>query len=526
MDPRRWLAWVVVCCLLAGCAGTLPPHADRAVSVARAAPAGTPIADIPGRIGLIEGGTAAWPMPQAAFALDARLAAIERATTSLDTQTYLLADDPTGREVLRALRDAAARGVRVRLLLDDIGTTGLDELLIGLASEPNAQVRLFNPFVSGRESDFGRLLALAGDFDRLDHRMHNKLFIADGALAFVGGRNLADDYFLRSASGNFFDVELRLIGAIVPELSRSFDRYWNSAPAYDVRQIAAATRSTRADAAALRLAFERRTAIVAPAARPTDADLFGAPALSDEFATGRFRFLPVGNASTYADPPEKVDGSASSPATVATVFDLLLQRLREARHEVVLFSPYFVPGAGLMDELRALSARGVSVRVITNSLAVSDEPMSSIALERHQRDLLAMGVELYELSSERIRHDGHLQVLLGSSIGRLHAKMALIDRRLVYVGSLNLDRRSANINTEIGVGIESAEIASMLYRAFRIEEAAGVYRVRLAADGTTLVWSVLDEEGREETLDHEPDASWWRRLRVRVLSVFVPEGQL
>jgi hypothetical protein len=153
-------------------------------------------------------------------------------------------------------------------------------------------------------------------------------------------------------------------------------------------------------------------------------------------------------------------------------------------------------------------------------------PVSSIALERHQRDLLAIGVELYELSSERIRHDGHLQVLLGSSIGRLHAKMALIDRRMVYVGSLNLDRRSANINTEIGVGIESAEIASMLYRAFRIEEAAGVYRVRLAADGTTLVWSVLDEEGREETLDHEPDASWWRRLRVRLLSLFVPEGQL
>jgi putative cardiolipin synthase len=526
MDPRRWFAWIVLCCLLAGCAGTLPPHGDRAVSEARAAPAGTPIADIAGRIGLAEGTTAAWPMPQALFALDARLAAIERATTSLDTQTYLLADDPTGREVLRALRDAAARGVRVRMLLDDIGTAGLDQLLMGLASEPNAEVRLFNPFVTGREWRFGRLLALASDFDRLDHRMHNKLFIADGALAIVGGRNLADDYFLRSASGNYFDVELRLVGAIVPELSRSFDRYWNSAPAYDVRQIAAATESAGADAAALRFAFERRTAVDAPVARPTDGDLFGAPALSDEFATGRFRFLPVVIASTYADPPEKVDGSARGPAVVKTVADLFLQRLREARDEVVLFSPYFVPDAELMEHLRALRARGVSVRVITNSLAVSDEPMTTIALERHQRALLAIGVELYELSSERIRHDGHLQMLLGSSIGRLHAKMAFIDRRMVYVGSLNLDSRSANINTEIGLRVESAEIASMLFRAFRVEEAVGVYRVRLAPDGATLVWSIRDEAGREVTLDHEPDASWWQHLRVRLLSIFVPEGQL
>ena len=465
-------------------------------------------------------------MPQAAFALDARIAAIERATTSLDAQTYLLADDTTGREVLRALRDAAARGVRVRLLVDDIGTAGLDGLLLGLAAEPNAEVRLFNPFVAGRAWVFGRLLALASDFERLDHRMHNKLFIADGALAIVGGRNLADGYFLRSPQGNFFDVELRFVGAIVPALGRSFDHYWNSAHAYDMREIAAATQTVDTDDAALRTAFEGRTAPDAPASRPTGVDLFGAPALSEAFASGRFSFLSVAAASTYADPPEKVDGPALGSAIVETVADLFLEGLDEARDEVVLFSPYFIPGAELRARLRELRARGVAVRVITNSLAVNDQPMTTIALERHQRELLAMGVELYELSSERIRHDGHLRALVGSSIGRLHAKMALVDRRTVYIGSLNLDGRSANINTEIGVRLESAEIASMLFRAFRVEEAAGVYRVRLAADGRALVWSVLNGSGQEEMLEDEPDASWWRRLRVRLLSIFVPEGQL
>jgi putative cardiolipin synthase len=277
MNPRRWLAWIILCCLLAGCAGTLPPHVDRAVSEARPAPAGTPIADIAGRIGLPEGATAAWPMPQAPFALDARLAAIERATTSLDTQTYLLADDPTGREVLRALRDAAARGVRVRLLLDDSGTTGLDELLLGLASEPNAEVRLFNPFVGGREWKFGRLLALASDFDRLDHRMHNKLFIADGALAIVGGRNLADDYFLRSAS------------ATISTLSCVSSA--RSSPSSAARSIATGTARLLTTCGRSRRRRGRRGPTLPRCVRvrapygcrcaggaPTEADLFGAPA--------------------------------------------------------------------------------------------------------------------------------------------------------------------------------------------------------------------------------------------------------
>jgi phosphatidylserine/phosphatidylglycerophosphate/cardiolipin synthase-like enzyme len=233
----------------------------------------------------------------------------------------------------------------------------------------------------------------------------------------------------------------------------------------------------------------------------------------------------VARASAYADPPEKA-APGTPRETLETLAHRLLYEVDEVQREVLIFSPYFVPDEKARAALHGLRARGVSVHVVTNSLAVSDQPLTVVGLERYQRELLADGVELYELSTERIRHDSHLRMLLGSSIGRLHAKLILVDRRLAYVGSLNMDGRSAYINTEIGVRLESAELAAMLRAAFRVEEAAGVARVRLAADGTSLAWSVLDGQGHEEVLDHEPDASWWNRLRVRLLGLLVPEGEL
>ena len=519
------LVGVVVLVLFAGCAGTLPTRGEQAISAARVAPSGTPLADVGGRAGIGPGATAAWPLPESLFALDARLAAIEHATTSIDLQTYLIADDTTGREVLRALRDAAARGVRVRLLVDDIYTAGLDRLLMGMASHANVEVRLFNPFVHARDSQPGRLVALLADFHRLDHRMHNKLFIADGTVAIVGGRNVADEYFLRNRRGNFFDVDVLIAGALVPDLSAWFDRYWNSEQAYDVRTILAATWSVPAEASRLRAEFERVTRPARERTRTPPADEFGAPAFRAQLASGEFRLIQVAAASAYADPPEKAAPGVPREM-LETLAHRFLYRLEQVEREVLIFSPYFVPDAKTRDTLRGLRARGVTVHVVTNSLAVSDQPLTVIGLERHQRDLLAEGVELYELSTERIRLDGRLSTLLGSSIGRLHAKLFLVDRRIVYVGSLNVDGRSAHINTELGVRLDSPELAAMLRAAFRIEEAVGVVRVRLASDGKRLAWSVLDADGREQVLDEEPDGSWWHRLRVRLLGLLVPEGEL
>jgi putative cardiolipin synthase len=353
--------------------------------------------------------------------------------------------------------------------------------------------------------------------------MHNKLFVVDGQLAIVGGRNLADEYFLRGKVGNFFDIDLLLIGSVVPSLSAFFDLYWNSAQTYDIHEVVRFPGSPATEADNLKEEFVRRTAAEALPS-PPEHDQFGVEPLSVQFATNEFRFVPVPESSVYADSPDKVRGArATNQDTLAQRF---LDRLGEAQREVVLISPYFIPDAATVERLRLLRARGVSVRIVTNSLAVSDEPFVTIALERHQRELLSMGVGLYELSTDRVKLDANLRTLFGASIGRLHAKMALIDRHIVYVGSLNLDGRSAHINTEIGVRVESAVVADMLFRAFQIGQATGVYRVKLLPDGHSLGWSALDAEGNEVTLTEEPDANWWHALRVRLLSLLVPEGEL
>jgi phosphatidylserine/phosphatidylglycerophosphate/cardiolipin synthase-like enzyme len=517
------VAVLLLAIVLAGCAGTLPPHREQHPSLTLVAGPGAPLAEVASRAGIAPDESGAWPMPQGAFALDARVAAIAAATRSVDVQTYLLGDDEIGHLMLGALAKAAARGVRVRLLVDDIYTTGLDPLLLGLAAHPNAEVRLFNPFVRGRASSFGRLLAFAGDFERLDHRMHNKLFIADGQVAIMGGRNMADDYFVRGMMGNFFDIDFVLVGSVVPSLSRLFDRYWNSPRVYDVGEIAERPPGAGSDDDLLQ-SFERRTAIESPPV-PPPADLYGAAPFSAQLATGQFRLIALRAISVHADMPDKMRPMPGVDDD-DTVSRRLSERLGEARSEAVIISPYFIPDARVKEKLRTLRAEGVSIRVITNSLAVSDEPQSSIALERHQRDLLGIGVDLYELSSSQVNTDSHLRSLVGSSIGRLHAKLAVIDRHVVLAGSVNLDSRSANINTEVGFRLDSDSVASMLFAAYRIEQAAGVYQVKLLPDGQTIGWSIRGADGKEVMLTEEPDSNGWYRLRQRVLSWFVPEREL
>ena len=216
----RWqlLLAVLLSALLPGCAGVLP-KVERVPSTTLLSAPDAPLAAAAREANIPPGESGVWPLLQASYALGARLAMIENARASLDLQYYLIADGSTGRPLLRALCDAAARGVRVRLLVDDLYTAEIDRLLLGLAATTNVEVRLFNPFVTERGSSTRRLLALALDFKRLNHRMHNKLFVADGAMAIVGGRNLADEYFLRGTQSNFIDFDVMLTGSVVAELS-------------------------------------------------------------------------------------------------------------------------------------------------------------------------------------------------------------------------------------------------------------------------------------------------------------------
>jgi putative cardiolipin synthase len=384
---------------LAGCTG-LPARPPEAPAQALAAAAGTPLGDVARASGIGEGQSGLWPMPEAWIALDARFELIRQARVSVDVQYYHVANDSVGRSLLRALRDAGRRGVRVRLLVDDLYTHDLDELLLGLAATPKVAVRLFNPFPFGRRSSTLRSLAFLAEFQRLNQRMHNKLMVADGTVAVVGGRNLADEYFFRHPEANFIDFDMLLVGAVVPQLNDLFDRYWNSTMVYPARALGNASAAAE-DAER----FERLTAHDPP---PTSAPhpghvrpralwrAAGRAPLRFPARHGRGRGRPPRQGaarhrrSAHREGPLPAgDGPGTAPP------DALLAVLHTRRQGVA--------------SLRRASARGVDVRVVTNSLVASDEPLVTVGYAQYRRDLLLAGVRLFEVASERLKRFAHRQ---------------------------------------------------------------------------------------------------------------------
>lgn len=515
---------LALACLLSACAGlpavpathyvpAIPP--SSATELGRlAAPFNAPSDTLSG----------ARVLAQAAFALNARLELIRRAQSSLDLQYYLLANDKTGKLILRELRDAARRGVRVRLLLDDFYTTGLDPLLLGLASWPNVEVRLFNPFVAGRDHSATRWMSFATDFRRLNHRMHNKLLVADGAFAIAGGRNLADEYFLRSDGANFIDLDMLLAGPVVTELETIFDNYWNSEVAYPLHAIV----PTLASTADLQAEFDRRTSLeqapLPPA--PPETDMFGEPPLGTLIAQGRLEMIPA-RANAVADSPNKAlrteddEARERRPPTVAERMRVVLSM---ARFSVDIVSPYFLPGEEGMARIAQLRARDVQISVATNSLADTDEPLVNINYNKYRVELLRLGVRLYEVSSEQIRRSLNLRKVFRQSRGRLHAKLTLIDREWALIGSLNFDPRSAHINTEMGVRLQSFEVAHRLLDAFQVDNVESAYRLRLKPGTDQIQW--VSTDGEDVVYDDEPDANVLVRVKLLLFSWFVPSDLL
>ena len=506
--------------LLSAC-GLLPTHADLPVSHALSPSLDSPLARIaqdstpdPSLSGfrLMAGGY---------YSLDARIELVRRARNSLDVQYYLIQNDRSGRLFMRNLRDAALRGVRVRLLVDDLNTVGGDPMFRGLAAFTNVEVRLFNPFCCARQSVASRYAASLGEFRRLNHRMHNKLFIADGSIAVMGGRNIADEYFARSATSNFVDMDVLVIGNVVARLASIFDSYWNSHEAYPVGAILGES----GDVEEARRSFnhlvddgDQMMSVKVP-----QSDMMGHRLIGIDLDSGRLE-LALGTANAFADQPAKVMATSVEQARAMSVQMNVMDRVAESKREVVISSPYFVPGTTGVDAFADLRRRGVKVVILTNSLAANDVPIVHIGYARYRVPLLRTGVELYELSRSGVERDEPVAIP-SMSLGRLHAKAAVLDQSMVYIGSMNLDPRSDSTNTELGIFVQCPELARDVTRAIDMSRLHSSYLVRFGPDGQRLEWRLMGEQP-EEVFTSEPDVTPIMEFRNMLLAPFVPEQLL
>lgn len=518
---------ISIAALTSGCA-SLP------TGIARAESAAIP-ASIATALGRIASSSSPDPdlsgfrlLPSGAFALDARIELARRAAHSLDLQYFLIKSDATGHSVMRELRDAALRGVRVRLLLDDLHTSGQDLLLLGLAAHPNVEVRLFNPFASRQGGLIRRFAASLPEFERLNHRMHNKLFIADGAMAIAGGRNVADEYFTRHRLANFIDLDVFTTGAIVPELAAIFDGYWNSPSAFPVQALAARSEP----APDLRAHFDKVTRVAQPPALEgmPASDALGYGQLARELDRGRLDLL-WSPAEAFADPPyPEVDDEAEaqparsrSPPPPSRVRLNVLEHIRDARSEVLLVSPYLIPGRRGMDLIRAVRSRDVVVSILTNSLASTDQPLAHIGYRRYRHELLALGVELFELSPIKAGRESQ-RILFGASVGGLHTKAVVFDREELFIGSMNFDPRSNHYNSEMGLFIHSPAVAREAWRLANLAKMQGAHRLRLLPGGG-IEW-LTPAGADDEVHTSEPEAPFWTRVLLELLAPLAPEELL
>jgi len=451
-----------------------------------------------------------------------RLDLATRAQRTLDIQTFVFHDDRAGKEVAHALEAAASRGVRVRLLIDDWNTAGTDKLLLDLDAHPNIEVRLFNPFVLGRSSPGARLILSFADLGRVNHRMHNKLFVADNAIAIFGGRNIGDDYFMLAGRVNFVDFDVLSAGRVVLDLSKSFDDFWNSEYAYPVVSIVekgteetsgprVGSGTSNGDSAS------KDRELLEPQVPARLEKYTNAPA---QLIAGRLRLVGA-DAEVKADLTDKIAGTHVANPT-GTVRAYIGDLMHVAKREIFVVSPYYVPGKESMAWIRRLSAAGVKMTLLTNSLAATDEPLVHAGYLRYRKDMLELGVEIFELSPTLARRAGGL-AHFGESLGRLHAKVIVVDRNQLFVGSMNLDTRSERYNTELGVLMKGPALANDFLDLLEFE--ASAYRVRLNPQTREVEW-VQGSGADEKVLTSEPEAGAWLRFKVRLFGAFVPEGWL
>jgi putative cardiolipin synthase len=505
--PGFWMI-ALLAALLQGCA--LPPLDGRTESSAMAAAdtadtalgrALAPQAQAhPGESGIL-------PLADALDSFAARVLLVRAAERTLDVQYYIWRDDITGNLLLGALREAADRGVRVRLLLDDNGVA-MDRKLLALDRHPGIEVRLFNPFSVRHPKALGYLT----HFNRANRRMHNKALVADSQAAIMGGRNVGDEYFGATDGVLFADLDVLSVGAVVPELSADFDRYWASASAYPIERIVPAGAPVPASAGEVHIERDPRAARYLQALRESRfvPDLL-AGALAPQWA----------RVEMVSDDPRKGLGLAEKEGLVTHQLAQVLARPPVRSLELV--SPYFVPTAAGVAVFQRLAAQGVRVRILTNALEATDVAAVHSGYARYRKDLLRSGVELHEM--RRSAGETGRAGLFGSSGSSLHAKTFAVDGERVFVGSMNFDPRSAHLNTELGFIIDSPTLARAVGQAFDRQVPGTAYTVQLDEQGG-LVW--VERRAGQADVRHgsEPGATLGRRAWIGLLSVLPIEWLL
>nr|WP_225614012.1 phospholipase D family protein [Delftia sp. DLF01] len=581
---------MVLLALLAstGCAG-LPSQVERPVTRALTNSSVTPLGQLIQQQRSEAGSkqTSAFTLLSGAqAAYGARLALVEGAQQTLDLQYYAIHADESTQRLLRGVVEAARRGVRVRVLLDDFHSTGANAQVMRLAFVPGIEMRMFNPLAGARSSALGRAYTLLTDFQRAQQRMHNKLFIADNAMGVIGGRNLGDAYFDADSASNFVDLDVLAAGPVVGDLSRSFDSYWNNQRAYPVQSLislkelkqlrerfaddddqaqeddptpAVPPKEAKADdqtAEQRRIIWDQQpmdlrkarwtwasaaVLVDEPAKIPLDRDE-GPGSITGAGTDASAQASPAPH-SPQARPagtlpmgqPAGTLRQAARPVLEAdSVVDGLLALVRKTRRDLLVVSPYFVPGPDMMEAFRGARQRGVRVRILTNSLASNDAPLAHAGYARHRKALLEMGVELYEMRSTAasVRSafgsgstgGGGPSGSTGASRAMLHSKLLVVDGHLVAVGSMNLDLRSQLQNTEIALLIASREFGRLATQSIDEGLQDGSWRVELDKDGE-LVWRASEDSERGD--EHsEPDASWGLRLMLKLIGPLAPDHLL
>ena len=443
-------------------------------------------------------------LPTGLDAFVARAVLIELAERTLDLQYYIFHPDQTGSLIVDRLIAAADRGVRVRVLLDDWGTIEKnDESVAGLDAHPNIEVRLFNPYT--HRSGLHRLAELLTHFTRVNRRMHNKQFIADGVATILGGRNIGDEYFSRGEL-DFQDVDVLGGGPVAQQSLESFEAYWQSPFAVPMSRLGNfAPNAAMFDATRARLKDRCEQLHDSAYARALAGSEFARDLRAHDL---HMHWAP---AHVIADPPEKLSQRVGARSDTY-LSGQLAPYVRAAAKQLLVVSPYFVPGKEGVAFFGERARAGVDVRVLTNSLAATDVWLVHAGYMKYRRPLLERGVRLFELRPEAAgaRRARASKAIPGSSRASLHGKTFVFDDASVFVGSVNLDPRSLQLNTEVGVVAECPELAAEVAALFgRWSSAELAYEVTTRPDGG-LGWT--------GGFTAEPKAGFWRALGARLCS--------